>query len=173
MKIFGLAGWSSSGKTTLMVGLIPALVARGVRVSTLKHAHHTFDVDQPGKDSYEHRAAGATEVMVSSGARWALMHELRGAPEATVEQLISHMTPVDLLIIEGFKHHAHPKLEIHRPVVGKPLLCNDDPHVVAVASDAKVAGLRVPLFDLNDIDGIADFIINHCGLARKKAAPAG
>jgi molybdopterin-guanine dinucleotide biosynthesis adapter protein len=173
MKIFGLAGWSGSGKTMLMVRLIPALIARGVSVSTMKHAHHAFDVDQPGKDSYEHRAAGATEVMVSSNARWALMHELRGAPEASVEELIQHMTPVDLLIIEGFKRHAHPKLEVHRPSVGKPLLCTDDPHIVAVASDAPVPGLRVPLLDLNDVASIADFIISHCGLARARAASAG
>lgn len=173
MKIFGLAGWSGSGKTTLMVRLIPALVARGISVSTMKHAHHAFDVDQPGKDSYEHRAAGATEVMISSANRWALMHELRGAPEASVEDLVARMTPVDLLIIEGFKRHAHPKLEVHRPALGKPLLCAEDPHVVAVASDAPVAGLRVPLLNLNDVPGIADFIIGHCGLARPRAVSAG
>jgi molybdopterin-guanine dinucleotide biosynthesis protein B len=173
MKIFGLAGWSGSGKTTLVVTLIPALVERGISVSTLKHAHHNFDVDQPGKDSYEHRAAGATEVMVSSDARWALMHELRGRPEATVEDLIAHMTPVDLLIIEGYKRHAHPKLEVHRPAIGKPLLCAEDPHIVAVASDAKLIGLRVPVLDLNDVGRIADFIIGHCGLARASAASAG
>jgi molybdopterin-guanine dinucleotide biosynthesis protein B len=173
MKIFGLAGWSGSGKTTLMISLIPALIARGVTVSTMKHAHHAFDIDQPGKDSYEHRAAGATEVMISSNARWALMHELRGAPEAEVEDLIAHMTPVDLLMIEGFKRHAHPKLEVYRPSVGKPLLCTDDPHIVAVASDAKLAGLRVPVLDMNDVGRIADFIIGHCGLAQPRAASAG
>ena len=173
MKTFGLAGWSGSGKTTLVVRLIPALIERGISVSTVKHAHHGFDVDQPGKDSYEHRAAGATEVMISSEARWALMHELRGRPEATVEALIAHMTPVDLLIVEGFKRHAHPKIEVHRPAVGKPLLCAEDPHIVAVASDAKLAGLRVPVLDLNDVGRIADFIVGHCGLARTRAASAG
>ncbi len=173
MKIFGLAGWSGSGKTTLMVRLIPELVARGITVSTMKHAHHAFDVDQPGKDSYEHRAAGATEVMVSSAARWALMHELRGAPESSVEALIAHMTPVDLLIVEGFKHHPHPKLEVHRPALGKPLLCVGDPHVVAVASDSSIPGLRAPLFNLSDVPGIADFIIGHCDLAQPRAASAG
>lgn len=173
MKIFGLAGWSGSGKTTLVVRLIPALIERGVSVSTMKHAHHEFDVDQPGKDSYRHRAAGATEVMVSSAARWALMHELRGAPEAAVEDLAAHMTPVDLLIIEGFKRHPHPKLEVHRPALGQPLLCADDPHIVAVASDAAIAGLRLPRLDLNDTARIAEFIIGHCGLARPKAASAG
>lgn len=173
MEIFGLAGWSGSGKTTLLRRLIPALVARGVSVSTIKHAHHGFDVDQPGKDSYEHRAAGATEVMVTSGKRWALMHELRGAPEPPVETLIARMSPVDLLLIEGFKHHAHDKLEVHRPALGKPLLCAEDPRVVAVASDAEIPGLRVPRLDLDDVPAIAAFIVAHCRLARPKAAVRG
>ena len=173
MKIFGLAGWSGSGKTTLLVRLIPALIARGVTVSTMKHAHHAFDIDRPGKDSYEHRAAGATEVMISSTARWALMHELRNAPEATVEELIAHMTSVDLLLIEGFKSHAHPKLEVHRPSLGKPLLCTDDPHVVAIATDAPMPTVRLPRFDLNDAEGIADFIVDHCGLKRPRVVSAG
>ncbi len=173
MKVFGLAGWSGSGKTTLMVRLLPVLIARGVTVSTLKHAHHAFDIDRPGKDSYEHRAAGATEVMISSDTRWALMHELRGAPEATVEELIAHMTPVDLLMIEGFKAHAHPKLEVHRPSLGKPLLCGEDPHIVAVASDVPLPSVRLPRFELDDAEGIADFIIGHCGLKRPRVASAG
>ena len=173
MKIFGLAGWSGSGKTTLLVRLIPALIARGVTVSTMKHAHHAFDIDRPGKDSYEHRAAGATEVMISSNARWALMHELRNAPEATVEELIAHMTPVDLLLIEGFKSHAHPKLEVHRPSLGKPLLCADDPHVVAIATDAPVPTVRLPRFELSDVEGLADFIVGPCGLKRPRVASAG
>jgi molybdopterin-guanine dinucleotide biosynthesis protein B len=173
MKIFGLAGWSGSGKTTLVVRLIPALIARGVSVSTIKHAHHAFDIDRPGKDSYEHRAAGATEVMISSDARWALMHELRGAPEASVEELISHMSPVDLLLIEGFKAHAHPKLEVHRPSLGKPLICTSDPDVVAITTDAPVPAVRLPRFALDDADGIADFIIGHCGLKRPRIASAG
>lgn len=170
MKMFGLAGWSGSGKTSLMVRLLPALVGRGLRVSTLKHAHHAFDVDQPGKDSHAHREAGASEVLVSSAKRWALMHELRGAPEPTVETLIARMTPVDLLMIEGFKHHAHDKIEVHRPELNKPLLSADDPHVVAVASDAPIAGLRVPRLDLNDVEAIAGFVIDHCGLAHANAA---
>jgi molybdopterin-guanine dinucleotide biosynthesis protein B len=164
MKVFGLAGWSGSGKTTLLVTLIPELVRRGLTVSTLKHAHHEFDVDQPGKDSYEHRAAGASEVLVSSSRRFALMHELRGAPEPTLDELLARMTPVDLILVEGFKAHPHDKLEIHRPALGKPLLCTDDRHVVAVASDAPVAGLPAPRLDLNDIGAIADFIVTHCGL---------
>jgi molybdopterin-guanine dinucleotide biosynthesis protein B len=173
MKIFGLAGWSGSGKTTLLVRLIPALIARGVTLTTMKQAHHANDSDRPGKDSYEKRAAGATEEMISSTARWALMHELRNAPEATVEDLIAHMTPVDLLLIEGFKSHAHPKLEVHRPSLGKPLLCTDDPHVVAIATDAPMPTMRLPRFDLNDAEGIADFIVGHCGLKRPRVASAG
>jgi molybdopterin-guanine dinucleotide biosynthesis protein B len=161
MKIFGLAGWSGSGKTTLLVKLIPALIARGLAVSTIKHAHHAFDIDQPGKDSYAHRAAGATEVMVASDQRFALMHELRGASEPTLDALVAHMTAVDLLLVEGFRHHAHDKLEIHRPSLGKPLMCATDRSVVAVASDVALAGLAVPCLALNDIEGIADFVIAH------------
>ena len=167
MRIFGLAGWSGSGKTTLMVRLLPELVGRGLRVSTMKHAHHDFDVDQKGKDSYEHRRAGATEVLVSSARRWALMHELRDAAEPAPEELMAHMTPVDLLIVEGFKTHAHDKLEVHRPALGKPLLCRDDKRVVAVASDAALPGLALPRLDLNDVPAIADFVIAHCGLLEK------
>ena len=172
MKIFGLAGWSGSGKTSLMVRLVPELVGRGLTVSTMKHAHHAFDVDTPGKDSYEHRQAGATEVLVTSANRWALMHELRGAPEARMEDLVARMTPVDLLLIEGFKHHAHDKLEVFRRDVGKPLLCVSDPRVVAVASDGAVPEARVPMIALDDTRAIADFIVAHCGLARAKARGA-
>lgn len=168
MKIFGIAGWSGSGKTTLLTALIPELVGRGVAVSTLKHAHHSFDVDKPGKDSHRHREAGATEVMISSANRWALMHEHRGAPEPTAADLIRQMSPVDLVLIEGFKREPHPKIEIHRPVVGKPLLQPDDPCIVAVASDDLLPGLSVPRLDLNDVPAIADFILNRTGLA-----PAG
>lgn len=164
MRIFGLAGWSGSGKTTLMVKLVPELTGRGLGVSTMKHAHHTFDIDRSGKDSYRHRAAGATEVMVTSASRWALIHEHRGAPEPAIEDLVAHMTPVDLLIVEGFKRDAHPKLEVHRPANGKPLLCRRDPHVVAVASDAPLDGVGVPVIDLDDVPAIADFIVGHLGL---------
>lgn len=168
MKVFGVAGWSGSGKTTLMTLLLPQLVARGIRVSTMKHAHHAFDIDKPGKDSHRHREAGATEVLVTSRNRWALMHELRDAPEPSVEDLIGHMTPVDLLLIEGFKTHRHEKLEVFRPSVGKTPLYPDDPTVVAVASDAPALedlGNR-PLLDIDDPAAIADFIVGHCGLAR-------
>lgn len=164
MKVFGLAGWSGSGKTTLLIRLIPEFVARGIAVSTIKHAHHGFDVDQPGKDSHSHRMAGAREVMVSSGRRFALMHELRGAPEPALEDLVARMSPVDLLLVEGFKHHAHDKLEVHRPSVGKPLLAPSDDRVVAVASDVALADLGVPVLPIDDIPAIAAFVIAHCDL---------
>jgi molybdopterin-guanine dinucleotide biosynthesis protein B len=159
MIVFGLAGWSGSGKTTLLVQLLPMLARRGLSVSTLKHAHHAFDVDQPGKDSWRHREAGAHEVMVASANRWALMHEHRGAAEPSLEQLVALMTPVDLVMVEGFKRHAHPKLEVYREDLGKPLLCHDDPTIVAVASTGAVPGLSVPRLDLNDAAAIADFIL--------------
>jgi len=164
MRIIGLAGWSGSGKTSLVVRLLPVLVARGLRVSTIKHAHHEFDVDTPGKDSYEHRAAGAHEVLVASARRFALMHELRDAPEPTLEELVARMAPVDLLIVEGFKRHAHDKIEVHRPSVGKKLLAPEDPHIVAVASDSALDGLSVPRLDLDNTAAIADFVVKHTGL---------
>ena len=165
MKILGLAGWSGSGKTTLVARLLPILTARGLRVSTMKHAHHSFDVDKPGKDSYVHREAGATEVLVTSGQRWALLHENRGRPEPSLAELIRYMTPVDLLLVEGFKTHPHDKLEIYRPANGKPLLARDDPYIVAVATDdAAAIDVAVPVLDLNDVDAIAEFVIGHCGL---------
>ena len=166
MRIFGLAGWSGSGKTTLMTALIPELVGRGITVSTIKHAHHAFDVDQPGKDSWRHRQAGASEVMVVSERRWALMHELRGAPEPGLDELIPRVTPVDLLLVEGFKHHPHPKIEIYRPSLGKPPLHPDDPYVVAVASDEELPGLALPRLPLADPAAIADFILKYDGRMR-------
>ena len=167
MKVIGLAGWSGSGKTTLVVRLIPALVRRGLRVSTMKHAHHAFDVDKPGKDSYEHRTAGATEVMIGSAKRWALMHELRDEAEPDSVMLMRHMTQVDLLIIEGWKAEGHEKIEIHRPAHGKPLIQPGDPNIVAVASDENLSGLPVPRLDLNNVEAIADFIVDHCGLTER------
>ena len=161
MRLFGLAGWSGSGKTTLLTRLLPELIGRGLRVSTVKHAHHEFDVDQPGKDSYRHRAAGATEVMVASDYRWALMHEHRGATEPELGDLIRQMAQVDLLLVEGFKRHSHPKLEIHRPALGKPLLCREDRSILAVASDEPIPGLPVPRLDLDAIAAIADFVLGH------------
>ena len=161
MRVIGIAGWSGAGKTTLLAKLIPRLTARGVRVSTVKHAHHAFDVDQPGKDSHTHRMAGATEVLVSSVNRWALVHELRGAAEPKLSDLLGKLAPVDLVIVEGFKHGAHPKLEIYRSAVGKPPLHPDDPHIVAVASDAPVPSARVPVVGLDDVDAIADLMLAH------------
>ena len=161
MRIFGLAGWSGSGKTTLMTALIPELVSRGITVSTLKHAHHAFDVDQPGKDSWRHRQAGAREVMISSQNRWALMHELRGAPEPEFDELVRRMSPVDLLLVEGFKRHPHPKIEVYRPSLGKPLLHPEDSMVVAVASDEALRGLTLPWLPLSDASAVANFILDH------------
>lgn len=165
VKVIGLAGWSGSGKTTLVRKLIPELVGRGYRVSTIKHAHHNFDVDTPGKDSYEHRHAGASEVLVTSAKRWALMHELRGEAEPSLAEALTRLSPVDLVIIEGFKHERHDKIEIFRRGVGKPLLAPDDPCVIAVASDGPVPEAGRPMLDLDDVAGIADFIVSHCRLA--------
>jgi molybdopterin-guanine dinucleotide biosynthesis protein B len=164
MKTFGFAGWSGSGKTTLIEQLIPRFVRRGLRVSLIKHAHHTFDVDQPGKDSYRHRHAGASEILVTSSRRWVLMHELRGAPEPAFEEQVKRVSPCDLLLVEGFKHAPIPKLEVWRAETGEPLLHPGDPHIVAVASDAKLE-TRLPLLALNDHDGIAAFILSHLKLA--------
>jgi molybdopterin-guanine dinucleotide biosynthesis protein B len=164
MKIFGVAGWSGSGKTTLIEKLIPRFVKRGLRVSLIKHAHHTFDVDQPGKDSYRHRHAGASEVLVTSSRRWVLMHELRGAHEPSFEDQVKHLAPCDLVIIEGFKHAPIPKLEVWREATEEGLLYPEDAHIVAVASDVKVE-TRLPLLDLNDDAGIAEFILKHLKLA--------
>jgi len=170
MKTFGLMGWSGSGKTTLMVKLLGAFIGRGFKVSTMKHTHHKFDMDTPGKDSHEHRLGGATEVMVTSSTRWALLHELRDEAEPDIDDLIARMATVDLLLIEGFKSYPHMKLEVHRPSLGKPLLCGDDASVVAVASDAPLDGLGVPVFDLDDVPAIADFIITQCGLEKADGA---
>jgi molybdopterin-guanine dinucleotide biosynthesis protein B len=164
MRIFGLAGWSGSGKTTLLAALIPELVARGLSVSTIKHAHHEFDIDRPGKDSWRHREAGATEVMVASARRWALMHELRDAPEPSLDELVGRMSPVDLLLVEGFKRQPHAKLEVHRPSLGMPLIYPGDPHIVAIATDEPFAA-PLPLLPLGDAGAIAAFITDHLGLA--------
>jgi molybdopterin-guanine dinucleotide biosynthesis protein B len=164
LKVFGFAGWSGSGKTTLIEQIIPRLVARSVKVSLIKHAHHHFDVDQPGKDSYRHRHAGCHEVIVSSERRWALMHELRGAPELNLEQLIERMAPVDLLLVEGFKRYPQPKLEVFRRENGKPRLYLDDPHIVAVATDTPFES-NLPQFALSDYDGVAQFILKYNALS--------
>jgi len=162
MRIFGLAGWSGSGKTTLLTAVIPELKARGLAVSTIKHAHHEFDIDRPGKDSWRHRQAGAHEVMVASSRRWALMHELRDEPEPPLEELVAKMSPVDLLLVEGWKRHAHPKVEVHRPSLGKALLYPEDPDIVAIASDEPIAA-PIPLLPVADAAAVADFILDHFG----------
>jgi len=163
MKVFGFAGWSGSGKTTLIEQLIPRFVMQGLKVSLIKHAHHNFDVDQPGKDSYRHREAGCQEVLVTSARRWVLMNELRGAPEPGLDELTSHMSPCDLLLVEGFKRHEMPKLEIHRAENAKPLLHPEDEHIVAIATDVDVK-TDLPVFDINDYDAIVDFIMKYNGL---------
>jgi molybdopterin-guanine dinucleotide biosynthesis protein B len=161
MRIIGLAGWSGSGKTTLISKVIPCLLARGVRVSTLKHAHHGFDLDKPGKDSFVHRESGATEVIISSARRWAVLHELRDEPEWNMADLVGKMSPVDLVLVEGFKRDNFPKLEIHRAENGKPLLQNEDPGIVAIATDTAIANAAVPVVDLNDIEAITDILLKH------------
>jgi molybdopterin-guanine dinucleotide biosynthesis adapter protein len=164
MKIFGFAGWSGSGKTTLIERVVPLLTARGLTVSLIKRAHHEFDVDQPGKDSYRHRHAGCSEVMLSSSVRWALMHELRGTAELTLDELVARMSPCDLLIVEGFKRQPIPKIEVFRAANGKVPLHPDDPHVVAIATDVRVDS-ALPQFALDDVAQIADFVCIHNGLA--------
>jgi len=159
MRIIGLAGWSGAGKTTLVAKLIPSILARGLKVSTVKHAHHAFDVDQPGKDSYAHRMAGATEVLVASARRFALMHELRGEDEPPLSALLAKLAPVDLVIIEGYKRDPHPKLEVFRADVGKPLIHPDDPHVVAIASDVPLPHAKVPRVALDDTAAIIDIML--------------
>ena len=154
MKVIGLAGWSGAGKTTLLARIIPHLLGQGLRVSVIKHAHHSFDVDVPGKDSWVHRQSGATEVLVSSGNRWALMHELRGAPEPRLPELLERMSPVDLVIVEGFKSEPHRKIEVHRAANGKPMLFPDDPGIVGIATDAELK-TTLPVAHLDDIPAIA------------------
>lgn len=165
MKVMGIVGWSGQGKTQLLVEVLPLLRAQGLLVSTMKHAHHQFDIDAPGKDSYRHREAGASEVMLVASQRWVLMHECREEPEPPIEDLIARMTPVDLLLIEGFKTHAHAKIEVHRASEGKPLLCLEDPGIVAVATDVVLPDVTLPQLDLNQPGQIATFILSHLGLA--------
>jgi molybdopterin-guanine dinucleotide biosynthesis protein B len=158
MRIIGLAGWSGSGKTTLITKVIPVLVGRGLNVATIKHAHHEFDIDKPGKDSWLHREAGASEVIVASSRRWALVHELRGEPEPPLAALLTKLDPADLVIVEGFKRHAHPKLEIYRAVLGKPRIYPEDDCVVAIASDAPLPDAPLPVLMLDDIDAVANVL---------------
>lgn len=163
MRVYGVVGWKNAGKTGLMERLVTDITGRGLRVSTIKHAHHTFDVDHAGKDSHRHRVAGATEVLLASRNRYALMHELRDAQEPTLEVLLEKLAPVDLVLIEGYKRDAHPKVEAHRAVTGNPLIAPDDPTIRAVASDIPLT-LDRPTFDLDDTKAIAEFILSEVGL---------
>jgi molybdopterin-guanine dinucleotide biosynthesis adapter protein len=158
MRVIGLAGWSGSGKTTLVTKVIPVLVERGLRVATVKHAHHDFDTDQPGKDSWLHRRAGASEVAIVSARRWAIVHELRQEAEPELMEVLAKLSPVDLVIVEGFKRHPHPKLEVYRAEIGKPLLHPDDDCIVAVATDKALPQAQVPVVMLDDIETIANVL---------------
>ena len=160
MKVFGIAGYSGAGKTMLLESILPLLTAHGLRVSVLKHTHHDFDLDRPGKDSFRHRQAGAIEVLLAGGRRWVLMHELRDSPEPTLSAHLACFSPCDLVLVEGFKHEAIPKLEVYRPANGKPPLWPDDPLIVAVASDVPAIGTGLPpWFDVNDSQAIVRFIL--------------
>jgi molybdopterin-guanine dinucleotide biosynthesis adapter protein len=160
MKVFGFAGYSGSGKTTLIEQLVPQFVIRGLKVSLIKHAHHGFDIDQPGKDSYRHREAGCSEVLITSSQRWVLVHELRGDQEQNLHYQLKRLSPCDLVLVEGFKKEPIPKLEIHRAAMRQPLLHPDDPYIVAIAADNRISA-RVPVLDLNDVEQIASFILRH------------
>lgn len=164
MKLWGVVGWKNSGKTGLMERLVAEFVSRGLTVSTLKHAHHQFDVDQEGKDSHRHRVAGASEVLLASRHRWALMHELRGDDEPSLDDLVKRLSPVDLVLVEGYKRDRHPKIEAHRAATGKSLIAPDDSTVRAVASDSHAVVEERPTFNLDDTAAIADFISAELGL---------
>jgi molybdopterin-guanine dinucleotide biosynthesis protein B len=172
MRIIGLAGWSGSGKTTLLAKVIPRIVAKGLKVSTIKHAHHGFDIDQPGKDSHTHRMAGASEVIVSSMRRWAIVHELRGDAELTLAKILDKISPVDLVIVEGYKREHHPKLEVHRAALGKPLIYPDDRNVVAIACDAPLPAARIPVLHLDEVDAIAEMMLRKAAPIDRVPAPA-
>jgi len=164
MKVFGIAGYSGSGKTSLIEKLLPLLVARGLRVSVIKHAHHGFDLDKPGKDSWRHREAGASEVLMLSNDRWVLMSELRGAPEPSLDEQLDILSPCDLVLIEGYKAAAVPKIEVHRPAHGKPPLYPDNPHIIAVATDAPL-GCDLPQLPLNEPDAVVDYLLKYLEMA--------
>jgi len=172
MRIIGLAGWSGSGKTTLLTKVIPRIVARGLSVSTIKHAHHSFDIDRPGKDSHTHRMAGASEVVVGSASRWAIVHELRGEAEPTLAELLRKASPVDLVLVEGYKRASHPKLEVYRAAVGKPLLHVEDPAIVAIATDEPLPNAPIPVVDLDDTEAIIDILLRHAVPVGSLAAAA-
>jgi len=161
MRVLGIAGWSGSGKTTLITGLITRLAEYGIKTSTIKHAHHDFDVDKKGKDSFKHRIAGAHEVLVGSAKRWALMHELRNEVEPSLEDLLERMSDVDLVLVEGFKFGQHDKIEVYRSEVGKPLLYLEDPKVVAVVTNSELPLAGRPVFQSDDISGLVKFVVSR------------
>ncbi len=161
MRVFGIVGWKNNGKTTLVERLVSHLTASGYRVSTVKHAHHGVDLDQPGKDTWRHRAAGAHEVVLATARRWAVIHELRDEAEPSLDALLARMAPADLVIVEGFKRFPHPKLEVHRSERGTPLLARDDPSIVALATDRPFPDLALPQLNLDDVSGIARFILQR------------
>lgn len=164
MKVYGVTGWKNSGKTHLVERLVAEITRRGLSVSTVKHAHHATEIDHPGRDSFRHREAGAREVLVASPVRWALMHELRGDEEPPLAELLGRLSPVDLVLIEGYKRESHPKIEAHRVETGRPLLAGENRTIRAVASDGAPQGLDVPVLDLGATEAIADFILKEAGL---------
>jgi molybdopterin-guanine dinucleotide biosynthesis protein B len=164
MRVYGIVGWKNSGKTTLVERLVTEITIRGFSVSTVKHAHHTFDVDHEGKDSFRHRAAGATEVLLASRNRWALMHEIRDGAEPPLSELLEKISPVDLVLIEGYKRGNHAKVEAHRTETKQGLLSKDDATITAIASNDVIDGLSVPQFELDDVTAIASYILKEVGL---------
>lgn len=164
MRLLGVVGWKDSGKTTLIVRLIQHYVARGLSVASIKHAHHPLELDRPGKDSHKHAQAGAQEVILASAARWALFRELRGDPEPSLDELVQRLAPCDLVLVEGFKEHAHPKIEVHRVARGAPLIAPSDPDIFLVATDAALVPLPVPVRPLDDVEGIAALATARLGL---------
>ena len=164
--VLGFAAWSGTGKTTLLVRLLPRLRARGLRIGMVKHAHHSFEIDQPGKDSFELRKAGASPLLLASSRRWVLMNDLEQEREPVLQEMVQRLdlSQLDAILVEGFKHEAFPKIELHRPAVGRPLLFPEDPDIIAVATDAPLAlPTHLPVLDLNDVEAIADFVASFCG----------
>jgi molybdopterin-guanine dinucleotide biosynthesis protein B len=164
-KIIGVAGFKNAGKTTLVEKLVIDLTQRGFRVSTVKHAHHSFDIDHEGRDSFRHRKAGATEVAVVSNSRWAIIHELREEAEPRLQEILGKLAPCDLVIVEGYKRDGHDKIEVRNLALDHPLLAGDDPTIVAIAATGAVAAVPVPVFDRDDVSALTSFIIKHTGLS--------